>query len=102
MVIPVDNSTSLVSRAFTEGRLITGDFSVGEDGFSLGDYQLGRLLGAQAVICIPLKAAGITAGLIVCGTSSGALDLIEKHGSHLAEFGHRAARDLAVIRRQTT
>jgi flagellar biosynthesis protein FlhG len=99
-VITVDNKTSLLSRSFTEGRVLAQDLSSVSEGLNLSDYQLGRLLGDEALLCIPLKSSEQSAGLIVCGISAAESTAIDQRLSHLAELGFRAARDLAVLRQQ--
>jgi hypothetical protein len=100
IVITVDNSSSLLSRSFTEGRVIVQDLSAAGEGLHLCDYQLGRLLGDEALLSIPLKSSEQSGGLIVCGLSIAESAAIDERISQLAELGFRAARDLAVLRQQ--
>jgi len=100
IVVNVGNSSSLLSRSFTEGRVIAQDLAVPGDDLNLCDYQLGRLLGDEALLCIPLKGSEQSVGLIVCGLSIAEYASIDERISQLAELGFRAARDLAVLRQE--
>jgi len=100
IVIPVDNSTSLLSRAFTTGSLVIGNFADESDTSNLADRQLGRLLGETAMICVPLKSEETTVGLIVCGTGIEEIETIRQRDTQLVGLGARAARDFGVLRDQ--
>jgi len=93
IVILVDNSSSLLSKAFTSGRPELGSLAA-DSSLTLGDRQLGRLLGGERLLCVPLRTAGKSVGVIVCSTDKG--DAVERQVSMLLTVGARAADDLAA------
>jgi hypothetical protein len=96
-VVPTGNSTSLLCRAYTTGNLVIEDLSKDTAAMNLGDRQLGRLLGEDILICIPLKYEGATRGIIVCATGNTDFASFSAIHSRLASLGSRAAQDLAAI-----
>ena len=96
-VVPVTNSTSLLSRAYTTGSLVIEDVSDDRGAVNLGDRQLARLLGDPILICIPLKYGGITRGIVVCATGDADVVSLTAIHSRLASLGARAAQELAAI-----
>jgi MinD-like ATPase involved in chromosome partitioning or flagellar assembly len=93
IVISVDNSGSLLSKAFTSGSAQTGSLA-DDSSLTLGDRQLGRLLGGETLICVPLRAGGRSVGVIACSTSDDG-DAVERQIGLLLTVGARAAEDLA-------
>ncbi|MEJ2056732.1 MAG: GAF domain-containing protein [Desulfofustis sp.] len=93
IVISVDNSGSLLSKAFTSGSAQTGSLA-DDSSLTLGDRQLGRLLGGETLICVPLRAGGRGVGVIACSTSDDG-DAVERQIGLLLTVGARAAEDLA-------
>lgn len=100
-VVPIDNSTSLLSRAYTSGSMVIENLDDGGEALNLGDRQLGRLLGDSILVCIPLKYEGITRGVIVCAAGSSDLVMITAVHSRLSSLGVRAAQELAAIERSS-
>ena len=97
IVIPVHNNTSLVSKVYTTGTPLIGDL-LEESTLNLGDRQLGRLLGGRMMICLPLKADGKSAALMVYVPEEGQAAPLDRQMSTLLTLGTRAAEDLALLR----
>ncbi len=97
LVIPADNTTSLLSKSFTTGSPAVQNLADESAVVNLGDRQLGRLLGGTTMICVPLKANGTTHGLLVCSGDDTSADQIGKRVDQLLGLGARAARDLQAI-----
>jgi flagellar biosynthesis protein FlhG len=97
IVIPADNSTSLVSKAYTNGTALIGDLHEGSS-LNLGDRQLGRLMGGRTMICLPLKVDGKSAALMVYVPEEGQAAPLDRQMSTLLTLGTRAAEDLAALR----
>lgn len=99
-VVPIDNSTSLLSKSYMTGSLVIEDLTNDDDPMNpmnLGDRQLARLLGENILICIPLKYEGVTRGIIVCATGNTDFASITAVHSRLSSLGSRAAQELATI-----
>ncbi len=94
IVISVDNSASLLSKAFTSGSAQTGSLA-DDSSLTLGDRQLGRLLGGETLICVPLRAAGKGVGVLACSTNDGG-DAVKRRIGLLMTVGARAAEDLTA------
>ncbi|NNK14130.1 MAG: AAA family ATPase [Desulfofustis sp.] len=97
IVIPADNSTSLVSKVYTNGTPLIGNLQE-ESSLNLGDLQLGRLLGGQTMICLPLKVDGKSTALMVYAPEQGQAAPLDRQMSTLLTLGTRAAEDLAMLR----
>lgn len=97
IVISADNSTSLVSQAYTTGTPLIGDL-YGESTLSLGDRQLGSLLGGSRMVCLPLKADGKPVALMVYAPDEVQTAALDRQMSTLLTLGTRAAEDLEVLR----
>ena len=92
LVISVDNSSSLLSQAFISGSVQVGILSK-DLNLTLGDRQLGRLLGGETLICVPLRTRGKKVGVIACSTSDGG-ESVDRQISILLTIGARAAEEL--------
>ena len=97
IVISTDNSTSLVSQVYTTGTPMIGDL-YGESTLSLGDRQLGSLLGGSRMVCLPLKADGKPVALMVYAPDEVQTAALDRQMSTLLTLGTRAAEDLEVLR----
>ncbi|MGI9538219.1 MAG: HDOD domain-containing protein [Desulfocapsaceae bacterium] len=97
IVIPVDSSTSLVSKVYTTGIPLMGDLHQ-ESTLNLGDRQLGSLLGGRKMICIPLKSGGKSTALVVYSPDDGQAATVDRQMSTLLTLGTRAAEDLDTLR----
>jgi len=93
LVISIDNSSSLLSRAFLSGSVQAGSLS-SDANLTLGDQQLGRLLGGETLICVPLRTGGESIGVIACSTNDVG-DSVQRQITILLTVGARAAEDLA-------
>jgi HD-like signal output (HDOD) protein len=96
IVIPADNSTSLVSKVYMTGTPLIADLHE-ESSLNLGDRQLGRLLGGRTMICLPLKVDGKSAALMVYVPEEGQAVPLDRQMSTLLTLGTRAAEDLAAL-----
>jgi len=96
-VVPIQNSTSLLSRAYTTGSLVIEDLQSDGNHINLGDRQLGRLLGDDVLVCIPLKYEGVTRGIIVCATGRTDLATVTALHPRLSSLGAHAAQELAAL-----
>ncbi len=62
------------------------------------ERQLGRLLGGRTMICLPLKADGKSAALMVYVPEEGQAAPLDRQMSTLLTLGTRAAEDLVALR----
>jgi len=97
IVIPVDSSSSLISKVYTTGTPLIGDLHR-ESTLNLGDRQLGSLLGGRTMICIPLKSGGKSTALMVYTPDDGQAAAVDRQMSTLLTLGTRAAEDLEALR----
>ncbi len=97
IVIPLDSSTSMVSKVYTTGTSLVGDLHR-DSTLNLGDRQLGSLLGGQTMICIPLRSGGKSTALLVYSPDEGQAAAVDRQISTLLTLGTRAAEDLDALR----
>ena len=101
IVIPAENSTSMVSKAYMTGTPLIGDLQE-DSSLNLGDRQLGSLLGGRTMICLPLKADGKSTALMVYVPEHGQAAPLDRQMSTLLTLGTRAAEDLAALRTENS
>ena len=101
IVIPADNSTSLVSKVYMTGTPLIGDLQA-DSSLNLGDRQLGSLLGGRTMICLPLKADGKSTALMVYVPEQGQAAPLDRQMSTLLTLGTRAAEDLVALRAENS
>jgi flagellar biosynthesis protein FlhG len=101
IVIPADNSTSMVSKVYKTGTPLIGDLHE-DSSLNLGDRQLGSLLGGRTMICLPLKADGKSTALMVYVPEQGQAAALDRQMSTLLTLGTRAAEDLAALRAENS
>ena len=99
LVIPLEPATSLVALSAKRGKpcaLLKKQDGSGQS--SLADIQLLRGLGAERLICVPMRTSKQIIGVMAFGLSETQFARMGKHTTWLASFAHLAASTLEAWR----
>ena len=98
LVIPLEPARSLVARSAKSGKPCASIDPKGSETSSLADIQLMRGLGADSLICVPMRTSKQIVGVMVLGLSQAQFARIGKRVNWLVSFARLAASTLDAWR----
>lgn len=98
LVIPLEPASSLVALAAKRGEPCSSHEQEASEPVSLADIQLLRGLGAERLICVPMRTSKQTVGVMAFGLSQTQFARMGKRVTWLASFARLAASTLEAWR----
>ncbi len=94
LTVPAHSSQSIISKAAKSGTPIFDSMDTDESKVSVLDHQLKRLLGADALVAIPLTTNDAFYGVIATGIKSDQLDHLMQSSEMMLQYVQAAARNM--------
>lgn len=98
LVIPLEPTSSLVALSAKRGEPCTSFEETNSAPTSLADIQLLRGLGAERLICVPMRTSKRIVGVMAFGLSQAQFARMGKRITWLASFGRLAAKTIEAWR----